>query len=159
MANENLIPSDILSVLDHYGIEYKPSGSLFSTCCIFHHDDTPSMMIYPDTNSFYCFGCHTSGTPENIVMHEEGCSYAQAVKLLYGAGYEWFKLRKKTTQTATVDMNLLYTSLGNGLKQKLRSVKDDTEKLFKLKGLLVKYLKNGVEPTKLYECLMEIQKV
>jgi len=159
MADEHLIPSNILEVLDHYGIEYKPSGKLFSTCCLFHHDDTPSMMIYPETNSYYCFGCHASGTPENIVMHKEGCSYTQAKKLLYGDGYEWFDLRKKTTQTATVDMNMLYTALGNGLKQQLRLVKNDVEKLNKLKGLLVKYLKHGVEPTKLYECLMEIQSV
>ena len=30
--------------------------------CPFHDDKTPSLVIYDDTESFYCFGCHKYGT-------------------------------------------------------------------------------------------------
>lgn len=38
-------------------------GSRFHTSCIFpdHEDSTPSFVLYPDNNSFYCFGCEEWG--------------------------------------------------------------------------------------------------
>lgn len=156
---QDLLPSDILSVLDHYGIAYKQSGKTYLTNCLFHSDKTPSMVLYPETNSFYCFGCGQAGTPENIVMHMENCSYAQAVKLLYGKGYEWFKLQKKTTRPVTIDMSYLYTILGKSIKKQLPAIVSDKKKLDKLKELILKYSKEEVEPNKLFACLQEIKNV
>lgn len=38
-------------------------GARFSTQCIFpdHEDSTPSFVLYPENNSFYCFGCDEWG--------------------------------------------------------------------------------------------------
>jgi DNA primase len=38
-------------------------GSRFRTSCIFpdHEDSTPSFVLYPENNSFYCFGCDEWG--------------------------------------------------------------------------------------------------
>ena len=38
-------------------------GGRFMTSCIFpdHEDSTPSFVLYPDNNSFYCFGCDEWG--------------------------------------------------------------------------------------------------
>ena len=160
MAEEQeLVPSDILGIMDHYGLEYHAVGNVHVTNCIFHPDDTPSMVLYPETNSFYCFGCCTSGTPENIVMKMEDCSYAQAVKMLYGTGYEWFKLKKKAVKTPSVDMSHMYQILGRNIKKKVHLVADDKIRLDKAKELIVKYLKQGVEPNQLFNCLKEVKSI
>ena len=41
-------------------------GRLWKVHCPFHQDDTASLMIYPETNSFRCFGCHAWGDPLNV---------------------------------------------------------------------------------------------
>ena len=159
MADDNTIPSNILDVLDHYGITYKPSGRIYLTCCLFHKDDTPSMVIYPETNSFYCFGCGTSGTPENIVMQMENCTYSQATKLLYGSGYEWLKIKRKQTKTVSIDLSYMYRIIGNKLKEKIKVSVLEQEKLDKIKGLILKYSKTEVDPNKLFDCLQEIKHI
>jgi putative DNA primase/helicase len=37
-------------------------------CPLHEGDNTPSFTIYPDTNSFYCFGCQEGGSPIDLVM-------------------------------------------------------------------------------------------
>lgn len=69
----------IVDVLRIDGIEYKP-GKLNK--CPFHNDNTPSMKIYPDTNSFYCFGCQTGGDVLKYWMLSKGMGYKDAIKNL-----------------------------------------------------------------------------
>jgi DNA primase len=40
----------INQVLDHYGLKANPSKML---CCPFHNDKTPSMQVYPETNTVH----------------------------------------------------------------------------------------------------------
>ncbi len=42
----------IIEVLRHYGLEADGNNRL---CCPFHSDRTPSLQIYPSTNTFSCF--------------------------------------------------------------------------------------------------------
>lgn len=42
-------------------------GSRYITNCIWHKDDTPSLVLYPDSNSFFCFGCHEWGDTLNLI--------------------------------------------------------------------------------------------
>ena len=69
----------ILEVLRIDGIEFKP-GRLNK--CPFHNDNTPSMKIYPDTNSFFCFGCHTGGDVLKYWMLSRNMGYKEAIKSL-----------------------------------------------------------------------------
>lgn len=39
----------------------RNTGKCYLGLCPFHDEDTPSFAIYPDTNSYYCFGCQVSG--------------------------------------------------------------------------------------------------
>jgi len=69
----------IETVLQHYGLRMDNNRRI---CCPFHPDKTPSMQIYPDTNTAYCFSsnCKTHGKSmdtidfimlkENISKHE-----------------------------------------------------------------------------------------
>ncbi len=57
-------------------------GRCWMTKCPFHDENTPSFAIYPDTNSYYCFGCMKSGDVITFVREMEGCSFREAVTLL-----------------------------------------------------------------------------
>lgn len=48
----------IQAVLNHYGLQPDKNNMLN---CPFHADDKPSMKIYPQTNTFNCFGCGKNG--------------------------------------------------------------------------------------------------
>ena len=47
--------NEIVSVIENY-VELKRSGSTFSCRCPFHSERTPSFHVYPNTQSYYCFG-------------------------------------------------------------------------------------------------------
>jgi DNA primase len=48
----------IIAVLQHYNLKPDRNNQIK---CPFHEDDKPSCKIYPDTNTFHCFGCGTTG--------------------------------------------------------------------------------------------------
>lgn len=61
------------------GLEINRSGFCR---CPFHGEKTASMKIYKDTNSFYCFGCHTGGDVITMARLYYKTSFADTVKLL-----------------------------------------------------------------------------
>lgn len=50
--------------------------------CLFHSEKSPSMKYYPQTNTFYCFGCKKSGDSIDVAMELWGCSFPEAVDKL-----------------------------------------------------------------------------
>ena len=50
--------------------------------CPFHNEKTPSFAVYPDSNSFYCFGCGAGGDAVSFLMRMERLDYVEAVKAL-----------------------------------------------------------------------------
>ena len=71
--------------MDYIGniTEVHKSGSNYKCCCPLHDGDTdPSLIIYPATNSFYCFGCGHGGNIINFVSELEHISYTEAVEML-----------------------------------------------------------------------------
>lgn len=73
--------NDIVSVAQGY-VELKRVGARYSCKCPFHSDDSPSCVFYPDTNSFFCFGCHAGGDVVTFVRLIENLDYPEAVKFL-----------------------------------------------------------------------------
>jgi len=45
-------------------------------------DSTPSMKVYTDTNSFYCFGCKSSGSTVDYAMGVKSIGIYEAVQLI-----------------------------------------------------------------------------
>lgn len=60
----------------------KRAGRTAKCLCPFHSEKTPSCTIYPDTESFYCFGCGAGGDVISFTMKIENLSYFEAIKLL-----------------------------------------------------------------------------
>ena len=67
----------ILSVLAHYRLSADKHDML---CCPFHeHDKTPSLKIYPETGTFYCFGCGATGDVIQFIERYEKLSKHEAL--------------------------------------------------------------------------------
>ncbi len=73
--------NDIVDLFRIYA-DVKKRGRIYVCCCPFHSEKTPSCTIYPENNSFYCFGCHTGGDVIKFVSLTENVSYMEAVKTL-----------------------------------------------------------------------------
>lgn len=48
---------DIIEIAKKNGLDVKKNMSV----CPFHADGQPSLKFYPETNSFFCFGCRVGG--------------------------------------------------------------------------------------------------
>lgn len=66
----------------------KKSGDKYSCLCPFHSEKHPSFCLYPETNTFYCFGCGEAGDVFDLVMKLEGFSFKEAIVYLQGGENE-----------------------------------------------------------------------
>ncbi len=63
-------------------ISLKRNGSRYLACCPFHNEKTPSFTVFPDTASYYCFGCGAGGDIITFTMNYENLDYIEAVRAL-----------------------------------------------------------------------------
>ena len=73
--------SDIVDVISSY-VSLQKAGSNFKGLCPFHSEKTPSFVVYPSSNSFYCFGCGAGGGVFAFIMKAENLDFAGAVDFL-----------------------------------------------------------------------------
>ena len=66
---------DSEKVFSFYGYEPNRNGYV---CCPFHSEKTASCKIYPEDNSFYCYGCGAGGDVINFVRLLYGLDFRQA---------------------------------------------------------------------------------
>ncbi len=71
--------ADIESVISS-SITLKRRGKTLVGLCPFHNEKTPSFTVYPESNSFYCFGCGAGGDVISFVRRMENLDYIEAVK-------------------------------------------------------------------------------
>lgn len=60
-------------------IQIKRAGNRYVACCPFHNEKTPSFTIFPDTSSYYCFGCGAGGDAITFTMNYKNLDYKEAV--------------------------------------------------------------------------------
>lgn len=76
-VRESVRLADVLAL---YHLQPNRAGFLH---CPFHSGDrSPSLKVYPDQNTWHCFGCGKSGTVIDFVMEMERCSFVDALKKL-----------------------------------------------------------------------------
>ncbi len=74
----------IEEVVAGHGVALRRSGTHLMGPCPFHQDEHPSLVVYPETRSFYCFGCGASGDVIDFVRRAEGLSFVDALERLGG---------------------------------------------------------------------------
>ncbi len=73
--------NDMLDVAQSY-VQMKRSGRTYTGLCPFHSEKSPSFVVYPETQSFYCFGCGAGGDVITFIKKINNIDYVEAVKLL-----------------------------------------------------------------------------
>lgn len=63
-------------------VNLRRQGKNLLGLCPFHNEKSPSFVVYPENNSFYCFGCNKGGDVISFVMGVENLDFTEAVKLL-----------------------------------------------------------------------------
>jgi DNA primase len=71
----------IEAVVGRY-VALRRSGRTLRGRCPFHDDHHPSFHVYPDTQSFYCFGCGAHGDVFTFVMRIENVDFRGALQRL-----------------------------------------------------------------------------
>ncbi len=72
----------ILTVLQHYNLQPDKNSRIN---CPFHNDRTPSMQVYPETGTVFCFSsnCKLHGKAIDqidFILHKENCTKHEAIK-------------------------------------------------------------------------------
>ncbi|MBR5135101.1 MAG: DNA primase, partial [Clostridia bacterium] len=78
---ELVLKNDIVDLISSY-VSLRSRGRTHVGLCPFHNEKTPSFHVYPDTNSFFCFGCQAGGDVITFVKKIEHLDYMDAVRLL-----------------------------------------------------------------------------
>ena len=73
--------TDIEDVVQSY-VQLRRRGRTCTGLCPFHTEKTPSFVVYPETQSFYCFGCGAGGDVITFIKKISNLEYVEAVKLL-----------------------------------------------------------------------------
>lgn len=73
--------ADIESTISSY-VNLKRAGRISKGLCPFHGEKTPSFTVYPDTQSYYCFGCGNGGDVITFIKNIENLDYIDAVRFL-----------------------------------------------------------------------------
>lgn len=71
----------IETVMGNY-VQIKKRGRNYLCSCPFHSEKTPSCTVFPDTQTFYCFGCGAGGDVITFTMKIENLDFMEALRLL-----------------------------------------------------------------------------
>ena len=72
---------DIVDTVSSY-VNLEKSGRNFKGLCPFHEEKTPSFFVFPDRQTWKCFGCGAGGDLLSLVMKKEGVDFSEALRIL-----------------------------------------------------------------------------
>ncbi len=93
---------DIVEVIENSGVQLRRAGRSFVGFCPFHQNTkTPAFTVFPDTQSFYCFGCQAAGSVFDYIMRKDGLEFKDALQHL--AQRTGVELKPRTQEEQQID--------------------------------------------------------
>jgi len=133
---------DIVDVISGY-IKVEKAGINFKAKCPFHNEKTPSFLISPTRQSFYCFGCGEKGDIFSFVEKFEGLDFKGALETLANkAGIE-LKNFKPTDDNIKDEKERLFeiTETACQIFEKQLTVNKDALAILKKRGVTIDSIK------------------
>jgi DNA primase len=95
---------DIVDLVSNY-VALKKAGRNYKGLCPFHAEKTPSFVVFPDTQSWHCFGaCGVGGDAFSFLMKHEGYEFQEALQAL--ANRTGVPLSERSPAAAAADQHL-----------------------------------------------------
>jgi DNA primase len=92
---------DIVDFISAY-VPLRKAGRNFVGFCPFHPNSrTPAFTVFPDTQSYHCFGCKASGTVFDFLIQREGLEFKDALEQL--AQRAGVQLKERSQQDEQAD--------------------------------------------------------
>lgn len=98
---------DIVELVKRY-TNLKKAGANYKALCPFpgHTENTPSFVVSPSKQLWYCFGCHRGGWPLKFVMDVENATFKEAVEIL--SNITWVKVAGMDFKEEKVNKNIYW---------------------------------------------------
>lgn len=73
--------TDIIDIISQH-VTLTKAGRTFRALCPFHSEKHPSFYVYPEQQSWHCFGCNTGGDAFSFIMKKQNIDFGEALKQL-----------------------------------------------------------------------------
>ncbi|MFC2028025.1 DNA primase [Chloroflexota bacterium] len=97
---------DIVNMISEH-VQLGKAGRNFRGLCPFHTEKTPSFFVFPERQSWHCYGCGAGGDVISFVMKKEGLGFGEALNILASRAGVYLP-EKKTGTTEDKTVNKLY---------------------------------------------------
>lgn len=93
---------DIVDVLSSY-LKLEKAGRNFKALCPFHQEKTASFFIFPERQSWRCFGCGVGGDLFSFIMKKEGTDFGETLKMLADKAGVSLERKKEAVESRLTD--------------------------------------------------------
>ncbi len=73
--------TDIIDIISQH-VTLTKAGRTFRGLCPFHSEKHPSFYVYPEQQSWHCFGCNTGGDVFSFIMKKQSTDFGEALRQL-----------------------------------------------------------------------------
>jgi hypothetical protein len=84
LTEEQIMQARQVPIEELYEGQLRQRGKTLVGLCPFHQEKHGSFTIYPDQNSWHCFGCGLGGSVIDFTMKIRGLNFRQTIKYLIG---------------------------------------------------------------------------